>query len=327
MVALLMLPWHVQGHAPVFGAPCGASPLHDDTAISQVHYYQTMHDRPWAGLFIPARPDRDQLAVKVAFRQSYNGMAKFKLYMGCMNQSDITSVCSDSTNELPRSLAVNLPEQWPPAKLEPFTQSSYYMPIELENVSVCSAMASGNVSNTGYGIMLHMEDNSSTHVLWMVVLGTEERFTLAEMFWFPVYMHDMHGSFGNARYRLHVLVVIAVAVALLIARMRVVSSDQPMQRLWRAEGRAALALNHGLILLICISMLSFATVAVDTSLHFVDSSHEVQGSNLIDAALYSFVQYSDRNEGLNSVHLHRCILLPHFSPLNSMLQCLAVQPL
>lgn len=157
----------------------------------------------------------------IVFKKPYD-TSLFSVYAGCGGCASEKPFHWDE----PRSLPLALRETYYDAKLEAFTQHSYYevirRPIDENgddqsprfNTSVLS-----NCSSKHFSVRLIAHDNVTEDIVYGVVVGCEglscERFTALELLSFPLYVIRNHGPAWNEAT--WTLILIALTLPLVMA--------------------------------------------------------------------------------------------------------------
>lgn len=209
----------VAGHVPLYGG-CDHNcchPPHGPTT-SQVAYL-----RGSGGVeYDVSELKSDEIVhFNIVFKKPYD-VSTFSVYAGC---GGCASEKPGHWDE-PHSLPLALRKTYYDAKLEAFTQHSYYEVIERPldengddqsprfNTSTLS-----NCSSKHFSVRLIAHDNATEDIVYGVVVGCEglscERFTPLELLSFPIYVIRNHGSAWNEAT--WTLILIALAVPLVAA--------------------------------------------------------------------------------------------------------------
>lgn len=269
---ILLLPVSV-AHVPAFETSygCLVRPHVDDTQTSQATYFKTPPGAI-AGVMMDSGAlalrdsllSNDGLVLQVTTRIAHHS-EDLSVFAGCLPSSMWGSrVCPiDMPLGNPNQTSV----QYKEPEVEPFTQSVYHM---LADRSLRADDGDCDATSGVYAIMLKNEGAAT--IRWTAVVGKSEKFTLGQLISFPWYVARVHGSFGNDRYRLHVLVILVVIVATSISLA--VRASTPM-----THDEDASPTRRWTIRLSMLAALAFMTAGVDQLLHYVDSTHECTSSD------------------------------------------------
>ena len=200
----------VRAHVPQYDG-CDHNcchPPHDPTT-SQVAYLKNSGGVEYDIADLKGEP----LDFNVVFKKDYD-TSLFSVYAGCGG-------CASSKPfhwDVPLSLPVDLPQNYPLAEFEPFTQHAYYelLPegdwsrqVRPEQLINCT---SHHVS-----VRLIVHANATEDIVWGAVVGCEglecERFTPLELLSFPIYVIRNHGpAWNDAAWTLPVIALLVPIV-------------------------------------------------------------------------------------------------------------------
>lgn len=118
----------------------------------------------------------------------------------------------------PRSLPLDLPKFYHPAKFESFTQHAYYELLPEGAARQLDTSALANCTSHHASVRLIVHDNATRDVVWGAVVGCPgiecERFTALELLSFPVYVLRNHAEWNEAGWSIFLF---ALLVPLLMA--------------------------------------------------------------------------------------------------------------
>ena len=158
--------------------------------------------------------DHDYVDYNIVFKKPYD-VTTFSVYAGCGGCASEMPFNWDEPLTLP--LATH--HSYYDAKLEAFTQHSYYevlpRPVDEngdDHSPQFNTSALSNCSSKHFSVRLIVHDNATEDIVYGVVVGCEglscERFTPLEYMSFPLYVIRNHADWNNAGWTLPVIALI-----------------------------------------------------------------------------------------------------------------------
>jgi len=175
-----------------------------ESEVSQVIYFPPAKAQWVFGVALDATEHtdvgkqlRDGLLVSMGTAEGFPVDA----FIGCTTPVEATRICNGSI-PIPNVGGVALKHQISEGAFEPFTQTAYHA-IEFADGTERMYWGTGEGGCGGVNTTLLAIMRGGTPGVWTrgnVVVGKAERFTIEQLFMFPVFIARLHGSYGNANY-------------------------------------------------------------------------------------------------------------------------------